>query len=144
MKNYIIFRCPKCTTPLYSSETQKTKKCPKCQKNFRLSRLKILRTVDNLQDAIKIVQKIKIPSGLKINFQKQQKLNFQPENKYDNFLELMQRMQKQSSLSPINENFLFEKAKEAGFEEDWIIETLRNLEKEGLIYRPKRDQLMLI
>jgi len=141
MNQYKIFLCPQCGTPLYCSFIQKTKKCPICQKRIDIKHLKVLKIVDSIQDAIFLVKNLKVPLHVKKEFlnASQKPLHFKSTK--EKFIDLIQ---KKSINQTINEKIFFKEVKEAGFSEDWVLEQLNELEKQGLLIRPSRETLYFL
>ena len=141
---YKIFYCPRCKIPLYCPQTQKTKQCPKCEKRIMLKTVNILKNVNNLQDAIYIVQNIKVPKEIRKIIEQSTKKSPLTKNKKERFLDLIRIFQKKSESHIVDEKFFLEEAKSAGFSEKWISMQLFEFEKSGRLIRPQKNCLEFI
>lgn len=64
---FIIFRCPHCFIPQYIKEGQKTRKCPQCNKTINISKVWIRGKTDDIQEAVKIIQSLKLENKKNID-----------------------------------------------------------------------------
>ncbi|NVM30586.1 MAG: DUF1922 domain-containing protein [Candidatus Helarchaeota archaeon] len=144
MTFFKIFYCPFCRTLMYCPNTQKTKKCPNCQKGFKIKRLKIIKTTDSVQQAIYIVQALKLPPELRhITIDSKEK-STKIKGKKEKFLDFIQKFQETSTIKKITINSLMKEAEQVGFNKEWVLKQLIELEKLGLLIRPQKDYLQFL
>ncbi len=141
---YNIFYCLKCKTPIYCPKTQKTKQCPICHKRITLKNVNILKSVNKVQDAIYIVQNLKLPNEVKQELNTHPKKPAPSRSRREKFLDVIREFEKKMLDNPIDEKALLEKGKLAGFSEKWIIKHLFELEKSGHLIRPQKNHLKFI
>ena len=144
MPNYKIFQCPRCKQPLYSPDKQKTKQCPKCQKTIPLNRQKILKITSSIHDAIVIVQNLNLSPALRKQIAQSQENTAKSKSRKDELWEIIIKLQNESENKVVNQVFFLNAAKQQGFAEDWILKQLIELEKEGLLFRPKEGYFQLL
>jgi DNA replicative helicase MCM subunit Mcm2 (Cdc46/Mcm family) len=144
MPNYKIFHCPRCRRPLYCPETQKTKKCPKCNKLIPISHQKILKITSSLEDAIFIVQNLALSPELRKTIANSHEKLVKLKSKKDKFWEFLIKLQDEFKNNFINEELFLKEALQQGFSEDWVLKCLIELEKEGLILRPKEGYFQIL
>jgi len=109
-----------------------------------LKTVNILKNVNNLQDAIYIVQNIKVPKEIRKKIEQSTKKSPLTKNKKERFLDLIRIFQKKSESHIVDEKFFLEEAKLAGFSEKWISMQLFEFEKSGRLIRPQKNCLEFI
>ncbi|MFX1295561.1 MAG: DUF1922 domain-containing protein [Promethearchaeota archaeon] len=144
MPTYKLFYCPHCKTLLYCPQTQKSKKCLKCFKRIEVKRVKILRITNSVQDAIYIVQNLKLPPEIRQQLINSPKKSSKSKSKKEKFFDLIREIQKVSLNNIINETIFLKKVEQAGFLKDWILAQLAELEKNGLLFHPQKDYLQFL
>lgn len=144
MPNYKIFQCPRCKQPLYSPDKQKTKQCPKCQKSISIKRQKILKITSSIHDAIVIVQNLNLSPTLRKQIAQSQLNAPKSKSRRDELWEFIIKYQNESRTQVFNQAFFLNAAIQQGFIEDWILKQLTELEKEGLLFRPKEGHFQIL
>jgi len=144
MPNYKIFHCPRCKRPLYCPESQKTKKCPKCNKSIPINRQKILKITPLIEDAIFIVQNLALSPELRKSIANSHEKSVKLKSKKDKLWEFVIKLQNESENKIINQEHFLREALQQGFSEDWILKQLIELEKEGLLFRPKEGHFQIL
>lgn len=141
---YNIFYCSKCKTPLYCPKSQKTKQCPTCNKRITLKKANVLKTVDNLQNAIYIVQNIKLPQEVRQIIKERSEKAPTPKSKREKFLDFIGRLQEKYLSNEIEKDVVVKEAITVGFTEDWISKQLLELEREGRLIHPRKNRIQFI
>jgi len=144
MPNYKIFQCPRCKRPLYCPETQKTKKCPKCEKSILINHQKILKITPSIEDAIFIIQNLALSPELRKVIASSHEKSLKLKSKKDKFWELVIKLQNEFENKIISQEYFLRTALQEGFSEDWVLKRLIELEKEGLLFRPKEGYFQIL
>ena len=141
---YLIVRCPECSTPQYITDIQKSRKCPKCGKHLKCRKLRIFARAMDITEANQIVRSIKTPSGLhsKIATLNASMLSSKSntQQKFDALSKLLTTL---LEIFPkrIPENFIFQKAKEAGFDDTgFITDIFEKMNQEGVLLKHKDNE----
>lgn len=109
-----------------------------------LKKVNVLKTVNNLQDAVYIIQNIKLPQEVRHIIKRVSEKSPAPKSKREKFLEFIGKLQEKYFSQEIDEDFIVEEAKIVGFSEDWITKQLFELERDGRLIRPRKNRLQFI
>ncbi|MFX0067526.1 MAG: DUF1922 domain-containing protein [Promethearchaeota archaeon] len=143
-KRYIIFVCGNCGLPLFTKETQKTRKCPRCDYSIKIGRARKIGYADDGFEASKIVRFIKLPKDKKGEFKAIDSGAQIRGSKRDRFMRILLSLTEESGGKAIPENEIIRAAKNKGLEEEWVDNQLIRLERNGLLLRPKEGFILFL
>jgi hypothetical protein len=90
------------------------------------------------------VQNLNISPTLRKKIAQTQENTAKSKSRRDELWEFIIKLQNESGNQVVNQVLFLNAAKQQGFTEDWILKQLSELEKEGLLFRPKEGHFQLL